>query len=249
MRQRRTELKRRNHLGTYKCQNPISAPLAQDKSYTVRRGLHMFPWGSSGSHYGNERGQITRYRSLGEAGTKSWCSILWPAWLDKRLKPAQFPLQASYEHIEDDRWNIPLVHICVILFLQIMLLCCRSEITAPSLTFSLPWHLPHETLRFSSPASYLITCQHIITISPSWHGTELIPSALRVTTTAEGYVGRQFVCVFQWVSIPSERMLHHCRYRSLQTISQMLIEVIKAAASRGNRCRWWALFMSPCPWR
>lgn len=96
MSQRRTALKRRNHLGTHKCQNPISAPLVQDKSYTVRRGLHMFPWGSSGSHYGNERGQITWYRSLGEAGTKSWCSVLWTGRLNKRkLKPAQFPLQTS----------------------------------------------------------------------------------------------------------------------------------------------------------
>lgn len=30
--------RRRNHLGTHKCQNPISAPLVQDKSYTVRWG-------------------------------------------------------------------------------------------------------------------------------------------------------------------------------------------------------------------
>lgn len=70
--------RRRNHLGTHKCQNPISAPLVQDKSYTVRwgecggggGGLHMFPWGDSGNHYGNERGQITRYRPPSPAGTK-----------------------------------------------------------------------------------------------------------------------------------------------------------------------------------
>lgn len=139
MRQRRRALKRKNHLGTHKCQNPISAPLVQDKSYTVRRGLHMFPWGSSGSHYGNERGQITRYRSLGKAGTKSWSSILWMGRLDKRgLKPARSPLQTfnklsqrgrqSENSISSNLCHLVSTNYAVVLF-------CRSEITAPYLLF------------------------------------------------------------------------------------------------------------------
>ena len=135
MRQRRMALKRRNHLGTHKCQNPISAPLVQDKSYTVRRGLHMFPWGSSGSHYGNERGQITRYRSLGKAGTKSWCSILWSGWLNKRrLDSAQFPLQTSNKlwHWGRQSENSITSHLCHLVFTNdAVLLFCWSEITAP----------------------------------------------------------------------------------------------------------------------
>ncbi len=139
MRQRRTALKRRNHLGTHKCQNPISAPLVQDKSYTVRRGLHMFPWGSSGSHYGNERGQITRYRSLGKAGTKSWCSILWTGRLNKRrLKPVQFPLQTSNKLSQrgGQPENSISSHLCHLVSTNYaVLLFCRSEITAPALLF------------------------------------------------------------------------------------------------------------------
>lgn len=142
-------------------------------------------------------------------------------------------------HSKEDSLRIPLVHDCGILYLQIMLFCCSADHRLQLRLYffialaSSTWHTMLLQIR-----PYLITCQHIITISPSWQGAELILSTLGVTTTAEGYGGRQFVCVFQWVSIPSERMLHHCRYRSLQTISQMLIEVIKAAASRGNRCRW-----------
>lgn len=132
----RTALKRRNHLGTHKCQNPISAPLVQDKSYTVRRGLHMFPWESSRSHYGNERGQITCYRSLGKAGTKSWCWILCTKRRNKRrLKPAQFLLQTSNKlsqrggQCEDSISS----HLCrVVPTNDAILLFCRSEITAPS---------------------------------------------------------------------------------------------------------------------
>lgn len=139
MRQRRTALKRRNHLGTHKCQNPISAPLVQDKSYTVRRGLHMFPWGSSGSHYGNERGQITRYRSLSKAGTKSWCSILWIGRLNKRgLDPAQLPLQTSNKHLQrgEQPENSISSHLCHLVSTNFTaLLFCRSEITALSLLF------------------------------------------------------------------------------------------------------------------
>lgn len=129
MRQKRTALKRRNHLGTHKCQNPISAPLVQDKSYTVRRGLHMFPWGSSGSHYGNERGQITRYRSLGKAGAKSWCSILWMGRLNKRRLKRARPLCRLLinSQSEEDSLRIPLVHNCVISYLQIMLFCCSAD--------------------------------------------------------------------------------------------------------------------------
>lgn len=134
MRQRRMALKRRNHLGTHKCQNPISAPLVQDKSYTVRRGLHMFPWGSSGSHYGNERGQITRYRSLGKAGTKSWCSILWTGWLHKRRqKSAQFPPQTSNKLAQRGRQpeNYISSHLCQLVFTNdAVLLFGRSAITA-----------------------------------------------------------------------------------------------------------------------
>lgn len=136
---RRTALKRRNHLGTHKCQNPISAPLVQDKSYTVRRGLHMFPWGSSGSHYGNERGQITRYRSLGKAGTKSWCSILWTGRLNKRrLKPEPFSLQTSNKL---SQWrglseNSISSHLCHLVSTNYaVLLFYRSEITALPLLF------------------------------------------------------------------------------------------------------------------
>ena len=67
---RRTPLKRRDHLRTHKRQNPISTPLAPDKSYTARGALHVFPWGSSESHYGNERGQIRWYRSPHNVGNK-----------------------------------------------------------------------------------------------------------------------------------------------------------------------------------
>ena len=139
MRRRRMALKRRNHLGTHKCQNPISAPLVQDKSYTVRRGLHMFPWGSSGSHYGNERGQITRYRSLGKAGTKSWCSILWTGWLNKRrLKCARLRLQTSNKLSQGGRQTANSIssHLCQLVFTNdVILLSRRSEITTPSLLF------------------------------------------------------------------------------------------------------------------
>ena len=73
-------------------------------------------------------------------------------------------------HSEDDSRRIPLVHICVISYLQIMLLCVVLQIRDYSsvLTFSSRWRLPHDILRCSGTASYLITCQHIITISPSW---------------------------------------------------------------------------------
>lgn len=149
MRQRRRALKRKNHLGTHKCQNPISGPLVQDKSYTVRRGLHMFPWGSSGSHYGNERGQITRYRSLGKAGTKSWSSILWMGRLDKRgLKPARSPLQTFNKLSPRGRQSENSIssHLCHLVSANYaVVLFCRSEITAPYLLFfivlaSSPWH-------------------------------------------------------------------------------------------------------------
>lgn len=246
MRQRSTALKRRNHLGTHKCQNPISAPLVQDKSYTVRRGLHMFPWGSSGSHYGNERGQITRYRSLGKAGTKSRRSILWIGALNKRgLNPAPLPPPTSnklLQRVEQPENSIS-SHLCQLVSPNYtVLLFRRSEITALPLLFHRP-RISHMSRppkcggRAASPPVW----SRVGALSSSLHlgkVQELIPSALRVTGAAEGYGGRQFVCVSQWVSIPSERMLHHCRYRSLQTISQMLIEVINAAASRGNRCRW-----------
>lgn len=240
MRRRRTALKRRTHLSTHKCQNPISAPLVQDKSYTVRRGLHMFPWESSGSHYGNERGQITRYRSLGKAVTKSWCSILWTERLNKRrLKPVLFPLQTSNKLSQWGRQSENCIrsHWCwLVPTNDAVLLFCRSEITAHSLLFHCAG-IFHEAYWSLAAQRLIWPCAN--TLSPSLHqSTELILSVLGVTTTAEGYGGRQFVCVFQWVSIPSERMLHHCRYRSLQTISQMLIEVIKATASRRNRCRW-----------
>lgn len=139
MRQRRTALKRKNYLGTHKCQNPISAPLMQDKSYTVRRGLHMFPRGSSGSHYGNERGQITWYRSLGKAGTKLWCSILWMGRLNKRrLKPVQFPLQTSNKLSQrgGQPENSISSHLCHLVSTNYaVLLFCRAEITAPALLF------------------------------------------------------------------------------------------------------------------
>ncbi len=139
MRQRRTALKRRNHLGTHKCQNPISAPLVQDKSYTVRRGLHMFPWPSSGSHYGNERGQITWYRSLGKAGTKSQCCVLWMGRLNKRgLKPAQSSLQTSNELSQQggQAENFITSHLCHLVSTNYsVLLFCGSEIKALSLLF------------------------------------------------------------------------------------------------------------------
>lgn len=142
MRQRRTALKRRNHLGTHKCQNPISAPLVQDKSYTVRRGLHMFPWGSSGSHYGNERGQITRYRSLSKAGTKSRRSILWIGALNKRgLNPAPLPPPTSNKLLQrgEQPENSISSHLChPVSPNYTVLLFCRSEITAPSLLFHRP---------------------------------------------------------------------------------------------------------------
>lgn len=132
----RTALKRKNHLGAHKCQNPISAPLVQDKSYTVRRGLHMFQWGSSGSHYGNERGQITWYRSLSKAGTKSWTSILWTGRLNKRwLNPAQLLLQTPNKLLQGGEQPENSIHSYLCHFISTnysALLFCRSEITSPS---------------------------------------------------------------------------------------------------------------------
>lgn len=141
-------------------------------------------------------------------------------------------------HSEEDSLRILLSHISLSLCLQMMLSCCSADqrlLRFPY--FFIAAGIFHET--YLSWAAQRPIWPRGKTLSPSLHqSTQLILSLLGVTTTAEGYGGRQFVCVFQWVSIPSKRMLHHCRYRSLQTISQMLIEVIKATASRKKGCRW-----------
>lgn len=154
-----------------------------------------------------------------------------------RLKPAHLPPQTSNKLLQREEQReisiTPRLCRCTSTNYPALLLW-RSEITEVSLLFH-GASIFHVT---RGAAAHLITCPPIIIISSSRRDAELIPSALGVTTPAEGYGRRRFVCVFQWVSVTSEHMLHHCRYRSLQTISQMLIEVIKAAASRGNRCRW-----------
>lgn len=155
----------------------------------------MFPWGSSRSHYGNERGQITCYRSLGKAGTKSYCSILWTGRLNKRNP--QFSLQTSNKLLQrrGQSENSTCSRLCHFVSTNdAIFLFSRSEITSPPL----PFYITYKGVA----ASYFITCQHSIAILPSDQSTGLIVSTLRVATTAEGYSGRQFVCVFQWVSIP-----------------------------------------------
>lgn len=130
MRRKRTALKRRNHLGTHKRQNPISAPLVQDKSYTVRRGLHMFPWGSSGSHYGNERGQIRRYRSLGKQ-EKSHGGVVYSGVVVSTKE--YWNLISSFcrllinSYNKQDSQSTVLIHICVVRYLQAMLISCAID--------------------------------------------------------------------------------------------------------------------------
>lgn len=153
-----------------------------------------------------------------------------------RLNPAHLPPQTSNKLLQrgEQRELSITPRLCRRISTNYSaLLLWRSEIAEVSLVF-------HGSGIFHTrrgAAAFRITCPPIIIISPSRRDAELIGSALGVTTPAEGYGGRRFVCVFQWVGVTSEHMLHHCRYRSLQTISQMLIEVIKAAASRGSRCR------------
>lgn len=157
------------------------------------------------------------------------------------LKPAHLPPQTSNKLLQREEQReisiTPRLCRCTSTNYPALLLW-RSEIDqrlprcpyffmAPA---SSTWHVAQRRIWSHVPP--------IIIISSSRRDAELIPSTLGVTTPAEGYGRRRFVCVFQWVGVTSEHMLHHCRYRSLQTISQMLIEVIKAAASRGNRCRW-----------
>ena len=100
---RRTPLKRRDHLRTHKRQNPISTPLAPDKSYTARGSLHVFPWGSSESHYGNERGQIRWYRSPHNVGNKIPSGVYFVvSGSTKKRRGWMTPSENLRQH----RWNL-----------------------------------------------------------------------------------------------------------------------------------------------
>ena len=161
MRQRRTALKRRNHLGTHKCQNPISAPLVQDKSYTVRRSLHMFQWGSSGNHYGNERGQITWYRSPSKAGTKSWCPILEVESTKGGCNLHTLLHRLLINSCSEENCEMSLLHVCVVL--QITLLCCWKDQKWQKCPYFFTWRakVPVALRRISSRVLPLPSSLHL----------------------------------------------------------------------------------------